>query len=450
MNRASNQRTTSRLKRGGLLLAWSLGLFIPAGCPSTEVHRTLGDAGKSPNAGMRPSPRTSATSAVSREIEHDEPVGTPADSRGRNASRDASVPTPVPLAPASPLEPERLNHRELPGVHLSASWSWENTPSPPSNPDVNHAGIKAARVATHVSWQVELLEAGRLRVVFDSPCSDSTTASELRSRVDVVGHVLVWPNADSYRVIPPGALRALLDEQRVDVSPMTEGLVGKGQNDRPFNGFPTRSVPVSTPWGTVEIVQARITNAGAGGALLCRLLLEIVGAQPNSSVCEDGKLPVRAAFQWLGGGKLAFEVTALVLRPDFPTSLFLVPPTRATFVSSGLPPNCASTNLTFDQLRAFRTRASDLPVPRTDPEALDAPQEGIIATNRTDSPRILLLDGVPVAWIPAQSEQHVRGPRDGRYRAQWRSFLGTAVDEPFDLWIPSRISVGIAPEETGD
>ncbi|MDZ4064086.1 MAG: hypothetical protein U1E22_05395, partial [Coriobacteriia bacterium] len=130
----------------------------------------------------------------------------PADSRGRLLLRDAQAPEPTPLAPASPLSPDRVVHRETQGLTLSAEWSWDQLPAPASAPEVNTNGLKNARTATRHLWQIELLETGRIRVVFDSPSFPLTKFTELRSRHDLYGHVLVWPDSDNYRIIPPGSL----------------------------------------------------------------------------------------------------------------------------------------------------------------------------------------------------------------------------------------------------
>ncbi len=438
------------MKTQRLSLAAVLGLaFVGMGCPSQDASRPSEDAGRSPNATLLPSPRSSIPTPAPRDAGYDGPVGMPADSRGRLVLRDAQAPEPTPLAPAKALEPERLVNREMQGLTLTGEWSWDGVPSSPPGPEVNAAGVKAARAATRHLWQVELLEAGRLRVVFDAPSFAVTKYTELRSRSDLYGHVLVWPNSESYRVIPSGALRALLDERRVDLSPLVTGQAAKEQTGRPSFGFPTRTAAVTTPWGKVDLVQARTSNAGLGGILLCRLLLELVGARPDSPICEEGKVPVQASYTWRDGGKVAFEVSSLLIRSDFQSSMFLIPPSRATFTDVGLPPNATGIFLTREQMAAFRSRAAELPDPRTDPESQGAPGEGFIAVNHTDALRFLVLDGVPVAWVPAQGQQYVIGSRAGKYAVQWRSFLGMSVDDPFEVLVPARFSLGEEPDAGG-
>ncbi|MFW5740666.1 MAG: hypothetical protein ACOC1F_09915 [Myxococcota bacterium] len=425
-------------------------LLLLAGCPDkSPADRPPGDAGRSPNATLRPAPRSSAppSNLAPKDASYDGPIGIPADSKGRlrRADRDAGMPAPTPLVPTRPLPSDHTLHKELQGVTLEAAWRWDKVPAPAGGGKVNRPGIKAAREATHHSWQIELLESGRMRVLFDAPALPLTKFSELRARDDRFGHILVWPNNEAYRIVPPGALRALLDERRIDVAPLVTGRVIKGQSGRPRFGFPTRKTKVTTPWGAVELEQARTVNVGAGGMLLCRLLLELVSVQPETPVCEQGKVPVHARFDWKNGGNIEFDVGSLLIRTDFPSSFFMVPPPGAKFTDTGLPPNASGIFLDRSQLMAFRTRGADAPQPRTDPASRGAPGEGFVAVNRTDALRFVLLDGVPVAWVPAHGQQYVIGPRAGRYNLQWRSFLGVEIEEPFEVLLPARITLGEVP-----
>jgi hypothetical protein len=62
----------------------------------------------------------------------------------------------------------------------------------------------------------------------------------------------------------------------------------------------------------------------------------------------------------------------------------------------------------------------------------------------------LLLDGVPVLWVPAHGEQYVIGPSRGRYLAQWRTFLGEKVAPPQPVEMPARLAYGgSAPADAG-
>ncbi len=54
----------------------------------------------------------------------------------------------------------------------------------------------------------------------------------------------------------------------------------------------------------------------------------------------------------------------------------------------------------------------------------------------------LLLDGVPVVAVPANSERYVIGPQRGRYSVQWRTFLGERIAPPQTVEMPARLSYG--------
>lgn len=88
-------------------LLFTVVAFGLMGCPSTDdPSRPPGDAGRSPNATLRPTPRSSQPpAALPRDAGYDGPVGIPADSRGRLILRDAQAPAPTPLVPTKALPP---------------------------------------------------------------------------------------------------------------------------------------------------------------------------------------------------------------------------------------------------------------------------------------------------------------------------------------------------------
>jgi len=183
--------------------------------------------------------------------------------------------------------------------------------------------------------------------------------------------------------------------------------------------------------------------------LLCRTLVELVGAEPASTTCTIGQVPVRAEYTWPDGATLLFEVATLNMRNDFPTGMLSVPPSGASFTATGLPPNASGIFLTRDQLAAFRSRPLDGAHPRTDPEQRGAPGEGFIAVNETDALRFVLLDGVPVGWVAPHNRQYVIGPLHGRYQVQWRSFLGAYIGQPAVVEFPAMLTLGGPARDAG-
>jgi hypothetical protein len=383
---------------------------------------------------------------------YDGPVGIAADSAGHLIRRDAGAPPPPkPIVPGAALPADRIPTREVEGVTLAATWLWADAPSPQGGHEVSLAGINAAKKLTRHAWQIELAHIGRMRIVFDSPSFPLTKYTELRARFDNLGHVMVWPDGATYRVIPPGALRALLDERRVDVGQLVTGQRGAGTQGGSRFGFPTHTDQLTTPWGKLTLEQARTVNVGEGGPLLCRALVELIGVQPSSPVCESDKVPVHAEYVWKDGAKISFDVTTLLIRKDFPGSFFATPPQRASFTETGLPPDATGVFLTREDLAAFRSaEVPNKPEPRTDPDFVGAPAEGFAAENKTDALRYVLVDGVPVAWVPAHGRQFLVGTKRGRYVVQWRSFLGSFVGEPRAVLFPARIALGEPPDAGTD
>ena len=281
-----------------------------------------------------------------------------------------------------------------------------------------------------------------MRLVFNAASFPLTQYTELRARIDYYGHALVWPDGQVYRTIAPGALRALIDERRVDVTPLIAGRSSAGPKRGPRFGFPTAVSVLSTPFGKLTLEQARTPNASLGGQLLCRTLVELAAASPMASECETNSVPVHAEYAWPDGTTVSFNVSSLQIRSDFSQLQLAVPPAAAIFSNSGLPPVPSGIFLTREQVGALRTRALESSVERKDPEAQGAPGEGFVAVNDTDALRYVLLDGVPVAWVPAHGQQYVIGTVRGRYTVQWRSFLGTYIGELKVVEFPAKLKLG--------
>jgi hypothetical protein len=287
-----------------------------------------------------------------------------------------------------------------------------------------------------------------MRFVFDSASFPVPKGAELRAANEYYGHVLVWPDGNAYRVLMPGTLRALFAERRADALPVSNGkltVMGKGN----YLGLETRKIELKTPVGTLALEQGNLPSIGHAGELLCRMLLDLVAADPATSACSGSLTPLKAEYRWAkppgpstgASGKLQFEVSAIQRRIDLPYGIVFVPPAAATFKPGELPPQAAGVLLTKDELAQFRSKA--VPVP---PAASDAPGEGLMAVNRTDSVRYLVVDGIPVLWLKPSSEQYVIGPLAGHYNVAWRDFLGTSVEPSRVVDLPARLVIGAEPD----
>jgi hypothetical protein len=345
------------------------------------------------------------------------------------------------LRPDVPVAAETPGSKDLSGATLEAAWRWRDVPAPPKAPEVAADGIKEAARLTGLTWKVDLSDGGRMRVEFTSLALPLPKRSELRARADRYGTLVLWPEWTDYRVVAPGALRTVLGERRVDVTPLAISKpASRGEGRR--LGFATRKIDLGSSLGSVKLEIGKIPEVGEGGPLLCRTLIEIAGLDPKLPVCEVGEVPLGATYAWADGGGITFEVTGVTKRTDFAPGDLLVPPQSANFANSGLPVAPAGIFLTRDELAAFRS--APLPPPsKSDPRA---PGEGFIAANQSDTLMYLVIDGVPVVAVPPQSERYVIGTARGRYVTQWRTFLGDRVLPAQTVEIPARIVYGVSKD----
>jgi len=285
---------------------------------------------------------------------------------------------------------------------------------------------------------IDIASVGRMRVTFESRALPLAQGSEIRARTDLYGHLLVWPNESRYRTLPPGAVRTLLGERRVDAIPLVRARTSAKVDGPRRIGLATKRWDLDTRTGKVSLEQARIAGAGEGGALLCRFLSEIVAIDPSAAPCSPDDVPVRAQYAWPEGGGVVFEVTSVAERVEFAGVQLLVPPSGGEFTPESLPLNAGATSLlTKEELASFRLRPIDAPGPR----AQTAPAEGLALVNGTDTGRFAFVDGVPVAWVAANHDQLLSGLPRGRYTVQWRTFLGDTADAPFTVDLPARVAV---------
>lgn len=420
-------------------LAATFVLFLAACEAPAKPTPSARDAGASPNASILPSPLTveDPPELPDASIPPDGPYGIQADSQGRLIIPEAGAPPPEVLRGDLPMTAESPALKDLSGVSLAASFRLRDVAVAPKAPEVAQDGIKTAAGLTAPKWKIDLSDTGRMRIVFLSRAMPLPMNSELRARSDRYGHVVLWPNSSDYRVVPTGAIRTVLGERRVDVTPLSSGTV-KSLGEGKRLGLPTRKVEVTSPLGSVKLEFGKINDVGEGGALLCRTLVELVGVDPRSPVCVTGEVPLMAAYVWQEGGGIDFEVTSLSKRADLPTNELLVPPPGAMYQATGLPQSPAGIFLTREEIAAFRSAPLQLP-PVEDP---NAPGEGFVALNQTDTLAYFYLDGVPVVAVPPSEQRYVIGTARGRYVTQWRTFLGDRIGPAKAVELPARLTFG--------
>jgi hypothetical protein len=409
---------------GSLVLGFAL-----AGCDAAPAASAT-DAGASPNAQILPAP-------LATEPPDLFDAGSSNDDGARAPSSTATESFRASTAP--PADPGFA--KEAAGVALEALFRWRDVPAPPRAPEVSADAHRDALKATGLTVHVDLVEQGRLRFAITGSGLLLPARSELRARMDHVGNLLVWPNGAGYRAVPAGAMRALLGERRVDVSPLSPGTL-QPQGDGKRLGLAVRKIELRSSVATVRLELAHVAEAGDGGPLLCRLLVELGGVDPRSPACLPGEVPLLASYAWQEGGGITFEVSALVKHVDTPASALLAPPPGVPYLVAGLPAVDNGIFLSREALAALRSAA--LPATTSTTAARDprAPGDGFVAANQSDRLMILSLDGIPVVWVPPYGEQFVVGPLRGRYVAQWRTFLGEKVAPAQPVEIPARLVYG--------
>lgn len=379
------------------------GVACQRGAPAPEVA----DARASPQASAVPAPFANTPTATTSPT----PTAAPLE----------AGPPPVPIRGDAPLPADALP-REVVGYTLSAVLRAREVNAPPHGPEVNDKAIEVARKKTEPRFVMDLSQS-RMRVALAGTGFPLPADTELRARTDRYGHVLVWPGGNAYRPLGLGSVRAALSERRFDVAPLSPPEITPREDGGKRIGIKTRRVEIVTraAKGILEI--GRLPDLGEGGVLLCRLLLDVMTAAPGSSACGLDELPLRAEISWSGQGGVLFEVTGVLRRPDMPTSALLTPPAGATYTAAPMPTSGILPILSVEDLASLRAGTGD-------------PGEGLVLYNPTRELRVLHLDGVPAAFVAPGAREALRGPRAGRYLAQWRTFLGEEIEPPTTQLVP--------------
>ncbi len=405
-----------------------MGAALALACeqPKTEPLGVPSASEPSPNASVLPAPLAPGPAKPPREAAHPGPDAAPV----------AAVPEPPRALREDEALPAEAELRAAPGIALSARWRWLE-PAPPRSPEANNDALNKARDKTAFEWEIEASSLGRLRIAFGSRAFPFPRGTELRARDDRYGHALIWPGGSWYTPLPPGTLRAVLSEARVDVISLTDSpvaLAGGGS----LLGVPTRRQHVETSVGALDLDQALLPSAGSSGALLCRLILELVSVAPDSTACRPEWVPLRAELTWPSGARFELEVTKLVKRAELGGEGLATPPPSAALRRGELPGAPFVVLVDERELGELHARALP-PPPKPEP---NAPKMGLMFQNRSDGPRYLLVDGVPVVWLRADAEWLLSGLKPGRYSVQARDFFGAEATPTRLLELPARFQAG--------
>jgi hypothetical protein len=332
------------------------------------------------------------------------------------------------------------------GYTLTAVLRQSDVPAPAKGAEP--AGLDAARKKTETRLVVDIAPT-HARIVL-GPGFVLPEGTELRQRIDRYGHVVVTPEEGTYRVAAPGSLRAVLGERRLDVSPLSSPeLTHNGEGARRF-GRPTHKVEVMTRAAKATFEIGRLGDLGDGGTLVCRSLLELMGAPPSTPLCSEGDVPLHAELHWAaldasppkGGapptspgllskgriaGTLTYDVLNIVHRSDLSAASLAVPPPQAVFLEAPFRPEGARLLLGKVDLALFRPAG---------------PEASLLLVNSTDELRFAWLDGVATAWVGPGERIDVPGLTTGRYGLEWRTFLGDAIEPPETVALPTTSNLG--------
>lgn len=419
------------------------GLLALSGCDAVKPEPTAAPANEpSPNASILPAPLVSddeGEKGLPRDAGRLREARVEGQGRHLDAgSLEAVAVDPQPLREDQPLEPD-LAVREPAATTLFARFRWLDAPVAPRVPETNVELVQRLREVAPFELRLELSAAGRLRALFDSDGFVLPRGSELRSRLDAYGHLLIW--GSRYRILPSSSLRALLAERRVDVAPLVKPKVVRGASGN-LLGSATERSELTTPLGRLLLDQASLPNVGRSGELVCRLLADLIAADPANSVCARGLLPLRAELVSPGGGHLLFEVHRLHRNASLELGDFLTPPRSARFAPYELPPIGPALLVNSERLADIRLR----PAARGEKPDPQAPKQGVSLHNRSENCRYVLLDGLLVARMPAHSELHIDTLLPGKYVVHSRDFLGIDATPLRTIELPARVSFGEAVE----
>jgi hypothetical protein len=421
---------TARVLRGCLCLALVQPLLN--GCRSDDTrNKSVGVPGTLPAAPTE-LPNDVATPSKANTAARE------ADSARRAASPDGGL---ITLTPTALREDTRLhgdspNPKDSTGVTLEAEWKSGDWPSLPNNSPIERERLSEIHNKTKWLLHIDLVASGRMRITLASRGYAFEKGTEIRSRVDLLGHLLVWPEENQYRILPPGSMRSLFEDGIPDVGPTLATNAKTGGTAR-WLDWDTERTSVTNSLGHAILDQTTATNAGVAGRLLCRWLIEFINADPASSVCQNDLVPVRAQFNFAGGGKAEFVVTQSTKKQEYTASNVGVPPLGTLLNVRDLPRAAAGNN---SLLVEHRSRAVTRP-----PSAGSTMPNGLVAVNHTLGLRVLVVDGIATAWLLPGEERNLPELLPGAYFISWRDFLGNSVEAPKSVTVPARLTVGTSP-----
>lgn len=417
------------MRRRWILLA-ALG---PLGCDAAIFgpNPSRSDPTASPTASVTPEPLDDDP----REGDGDDAVPKPTPT-GDGKDGKPRVP-PEPLAADLPLPRDRIRGQELSGLELTLALRRAAVPAAPNAPEVATEALRALQAEGQPELEVQLTDRGRMQMTMKEGFL-LEAKTRLVARQERYGYAMLWPRRDRYRVVPPGALRALLGEGRLDVTQLSVGRAESLPAGERL-GYALERHRIKTPIGQADLDLAEVPEAGAATGLLCRFVIELVGASPAHPICEKNRVLLGAELRWTTGKEeettpgLRLEVTALRRSETLEPGPFAMPPPSSRF-ASGVPARSPGVLLGGKALERFRTG------PTSPPESGPTLLPAVEAVNASDRLLTLFVDAVPVANVAPWQSLRVEGFAPGRYVVHWRSFFGDAVGPTAEQWLPAKVT----------
>ncbi len=311
-------------------------------------------------------------------------------------------------------------------------------PIPPKGQEIGAATIESARKRLDPRMVIDFSPT-RVRMQLTGDAWLLPGGWEIRARSDRYGHLLVSPDQTTYRVLAPGALRALLGERRLDVAPVAAAeITPRGDGTRRLN-LKTRRVEVSSRSAKATFEIAHAEGLGEAGAMIGRALLDLMSAPPSTPLVLTDEIPLHAELKWTTRGGLTYDALSLSKRADLPLSALTVPPSAATFTTDALPRQASGMFMTAVEIATLHTAVVEVgpqPLPPGDTHAT------LTLGNATDELRVAWIDGVPAAWVAPRGRADLPGLFRGRYQLEWRTYLGDAAEIPTTVIAPGASELG--------
>lgn len=397
------------------------------------------DAAPSPQASAEPTPLTNVAATANATANAAASLDGAALPEPMRADRELTIDVPRETSHELLAKDTVRDPKELAGYEIDLVVHAGEGPPAAKAPEVNAAAIEAARHKTEARITVEASQS-RARFVF-SGAFVVPTGTELRARVDRYGHLLFWPGEQSYRVVEPGALRALLGERRLDVAPQSPvQATPAGDGARRLN-VRTRRVELATRAAKATLELGAFRDAGDGGELVCRFLLDLMGGAPAGSPCASDELPLHAEIRWSTQGTLVLDATDVTARPHLSVADLAAPP-PSTWFALGPPPAAeGDALLPRADLAAIHATAVDVPPAPLAEGGAPPPESGLFLVNLGDVPRMAWIDGVAAAWVGPGARVMLPSLLRGRYVFQWRAPLGDGWEPPQTVTAPGRVEL---------